>query len=222
MATYAIGDIHGSLTALESIFECGVITHEDIVVFLGDYIDRGPDSKGVLDWLINNKGDYQFYFILGNHEILMKTAVSDHQRTAEWVHFGGGETLASYGIRTEDVTWAAQIPPSYWAFIDQCKPYLELDDFIFVHAGLEAGKSLAEQNRHHLFWKSFETPSEYSPSKTVICGHTPRKNGRIADFGHTICIDTYAYGGKWLTCLNVNTKEYIQANNQGAVQFGRL
>lgn len=221
MSIYAVGDIHGSLVALKSIFKQKLIKQDDTVVFLGDYIDRGPDSKGVLNWIIDNKKNYNFQFILGNHEIMMKTAKTSPERLTEWLFFGGSQTLDSYNIG-DDPKWMDKIDKKHWDFIDSCKRYHEINDYIFVHAGLEAGKKLEDQNKHHLFWKKFETPECYDSNKTVICGHTSRKNGEIANFGHTICIDTYAHGGKWLTCLNVETKEFIKANNIGEIKSGKL
>lgn len=221
MATYAIGDIHGCLNALKTIFKQDLITNNDTVVFLGDYVDRGPDSKGVLDWLIENKDNFNFKFILGNHEIMMQTARLAPERLLEWLPVGGASTLDSYGVG-DDANWKKRIDPTHWDFIDSCLPYLEIDNFIFVHAGLEKGKTLDKQNEHHLFWKKYEIPERYDKDRTVICGHTSRKNGEIADFGHTICIDTYAYGGMWLTCLNIETKEYLKANNIGQMESGKL
>jgi len=221
MAIYAIGDIHGSYKALKTIFNQGMIQPKDKVVFLGDYVDRGPDSKGVIDWLINKRNSFDFEFILGNHEIMMRTAKTSPQRLTEWLHFGGTKTLDSYKIG-DDKNWMNKIDKSHWDFIDSCLDYLKIESFIFVHAGLETNKSLDEQNKHHLFWKKYETPLAYDSSKTVICGHTSRKNGEIADFGHTICIDTYAHGGMWLTCLNVVTGEFMKANNRGQIEKGKL
>ncbi len=221
MAIYAIGDIHGSLKALKTIFKQGVIQSEDKVVFLGDYIDRGPNSKGVIDWLIDNQKKFDFEFILGNHEIMMKAAKLSSDRLKEWLYFGGKQTLDSYKIGNE-LNWFNKVNTAHWDFIDSCLDYLEIGNFIFVHAGLEKNKDLDKQNKYHLFWKKYEEPEIYDPEKTVICGHTSRKNGEIADFGHTICIDTYAYGGKWLTCLNVETRAYLKANNKGKIQKGTL
>ncbi len=221
MAIYAIGDIHGSIKSLKTIFEQGLIKQGDKVVFLGDYVDRGPDSKGVLDWLIENSNVFDFEFILGNHEIMMTTAKSSPERLVEWLHFGGSSTLDSYKIG-DDQNWMNKIDKTHWDFIDSCLHYLEIGEFIFVHAGLERNMDLEEQNKHHLFWKKFEEPEIYDPRKTLICGHTSRKNGEIADFGHTICIDTYAHGGMWLTCLNVETGEYLKANNKGQTKKGKL
>ena len=221
MAVYAIGDIHGSLKALQSIFSQKLIKRDDTVVFLGDYIDRGTNSKGVLDWLIENKKNYKFKFILGNHEIMMLTAKTSPEKLIKWLYFGGSQTLDSYKIG-DDSNWMEKIDDTHWEFIDSCKAYYEIEDFIFVHAGLEVGKELEDQNKYHLFWKKYETPACYDSKKTIICGHTSRKNGEIANFGHTICIDTFAYGGKWLTCLNVKTKEFIKANNKGIITVGKL
>jgi len=221
MALYAIGDIHGSLTALNTIFNQELIIRTDTVVFLGDYIDRGPDSKGVLDFLIKGKRDFHFEFILGNHEIMMQAAAKSREKVFEWLPHGGDQTLDSYGIG-DDPYWFNKIDSSHWDFIDSCLPFLEIDQFIFVHAGLEKGKSLEEQNKYHLFWKPQEVPEQYDITKTVICGHTSRKNGQIENFGHTVCIDTFAHGGKWLTCLNVETGEYLKANNQGQTEMGSL
>ncbi len=221
MALYAIGDIHGSLPALKSIFNQNVITKDDLVIFLGDYVDRGPNSKGVLDWLITHSSRYHFKFIGGNHEIMMKEAKTSTEKLLTWLHFGGAATLESYDIGN-DPQWMRVIDPAHWAFIDTCLPYYERNDFIFVHAGLEKGKDLSAQNEDYLFWKKFELPGPYQDGKTVVCGHTSRKNGEIANFGHTICIYTNALGVMWLTCLNVETKEYIKANNLGRIQLGRL
>ncbi len=221
MAIYAIGDIHGSLEALKTIFKQGIITPEDKVVFLGDYIDRGPDSKGVIDWCINNQKNFDFEFILGNHEIMMRAAKTSTERLMEWLYYGGANTLDSYGIG-DDPNWVKNIGKSHWGFIDACKDYLVIGNFIFVHAGLETGKPLQEQDKHHLFWKTYETPEAYDATKTVICGHTCRTNGQIADFEHTICIDTFAHGGMWLTCLNIETGEFLRGNNKGQIEKGRL
>ncbi len=221
MAVYAIGDIHGSLKALKTIFKQGLITSADRVIFLGDYIDKGTDSKGVIDWLINNKLDFNFEFILGNHELMMKSAKTSSEKLFQWQFYGGVKTLDSYQIG-DNKLWAEKIDQSHWEFIDECLPYLEIGNYIFVHAGLDNKKELSEQDEFHLFWKKYLEPEQYSPIKTVICGHTSRKNGEIADFGHTICIDTFAHGGQWLTCLNVETGEYLKANNLAQTVTGRL
>ncbi len=221
MAIFAVGDIHGSLKALKTIFKEKLIKSEDTVVFLGDYIDNGPDSKGVINWLLKNKTHFNFEFLIGNHEIMMLAAKDDPEKMIEWLEFGGKNTLDSYKIG-KSPNFKNKIDPSHWNFLDSCLPYLEIENLIFVHAGLEKGKDLEEQNKFHLFWKKYKEPEIYDINKKVICGHTSRKNGQIADFGHTVCIDTFAYGGMWLTCLNVETGEYLKANNLGEIETGKL
>lgn len=221
MALYAVGDIHGCLTALKTLFDQLELKEDDQVVFLGDYVDRGPDAKGVLDFLIENKKRHQFHFIKGNHEIMMFNARNGQEDLRYWLYFGGDAVLDSYGVK-DDPDWEEVIGTEHWWFLERCLPTLTIGEYIFVHAGLEAGFDLEDQDEDTLFWKKFVVPEKYSNEHTVICGHTSRKNGEIANFGHTICIDTYAYGGQWLSCLNVETKEYIQANEVGEVRTGTL
>lgn len=221
MALYAIGDIHGTLSALKTLFEVGKFNPEDTFIFLGDYVDRGPESKGVIDWLMLNADHYHFVFLRGNHEIMMLDSRESLVQLSAWLTFGGAETLDSYGIG-DNSNWQEIIGQQHWHFLEQTKAWYQLGDYIFVHAGLEPGVTLNEQDEHDLFWKKYLTPVTYEQGKTVICGHTSRKNGEIANFGHTICIDTFAYGGQWLTCLNVHTHKYIKANEYGESKTGRL
>jgi serine/threonine protein phosphatase 1 len=220
MALYAIGDIHGTLTALKTLFKVGNFSPEDTFIFLGDYVDRGPDSKGVIDWLLLNAHHFHFVFLRGNHEIMMLDSRESTSQLSSWLIFGGAETLDSYGTGGDSI-WQEKIGQEHWGFLEQTKAWHQIDDLIFVHAGFEPGVALREQDEHDLFWKKYITPMPYEPDKTVICGHTSRKNGEIANFGHTICIDTFAYGGQWLTCLNVHTMEYIQANEYGDSKTGK-
>ncbi|RAW00744.1 metallophosphoesterase family protein [Pseudochryseolinea flava] len=221
MSVYAIGDIHGSIEALRTIFNQGLIKRDDKIIFLGDYVDKGSNSNDVIEWLLTHRKLFDFEFILGNHEIMMNTARRSPERLLEWLYFVGASTLDSYQIG-DDKNWADKIPKSHWAFIDSCKHYIEIGKFIFVHAGLESGKTLNDQDQDHLFWKKFEEPEAYSSERIVVCGHTSRKDGEIANFGHTICIDTYAHGGMWLTCLNVESGEFIKANNKRETVIGNL
>jgi serine/threonine protein phosphatase 1 len=135
-------------------------------------------------------------------------------RFREWLGFGGAETLESYGLKN-GYNWDEKISPSHWQFLESTKSFHVIDDFIFVHAGLEMSVPLESQDPSFLFWRKFEIPEPYSKTQKVFCGHTARKNGKIIDFGHTICLDTYAYGGKWLSCLNVDNYEFLQANCEG-------
>ena len=132
MAIYAVGDIHGCLKALQTIFNQELIKKGDTVVFLGDYVDRGPDSKGVFDWLLKNKNNYTFEFILGNHEIMMQTARIVPERLFEWLHFGGTQTLDSYKIGN-DPNWMDKIDNAHWEFMDSCNRIMKLENsFLFM------------------------------------------------------------------------------------------
>ncbi|MGB3464760.1 MAG: metallophosphoesterase, partial [Cyclobacteriaceae bacterium] len=186
-----------------------------------DYINRGPDSKGVIDFLMENSTRFHFIFLKGNHEIMMAEAKQSTENLRFWLQHGGSETLASYNIG-DNPMWYDEITHSHWRFFENTIDYYETDTYIFVHGGMKPGIVPAKQLPYDLFWKKYETPLPYSIDKTLICGHTSRKNGKIADFGHTICIDTFAYGGQWLTCLNVDSKEYLQTNNKGDVQQNKL
>lgn len=217
MATYAIGDIHGSLIALRTLFEYHTFSPDDTIVFLGDYVDKGTHTCSVINWLLNKQEEYNFVFIQGNHEIMMLSALNNKDKFFDWTWFGGKQTLQSYRIKEYD-NWEHKIPSTHWDFIRNGLPYHQIEDTIFVHAGLTPNVPLLEQNRHELFWKKYEFPEAYSDTNLVICGHTARKNGEVADFGHTICIDTYAHGGQWLTCLNVDDRTYIQTNEKGRLR----
>jgi len=222
MSIYAIGDIHGCFDALQTIFKEIPRSKEDVYVFLGDYIDRGPHSKQSLDWLIEFSKNHHAVFLRGNHEIFMLTACSSNENLYSWLFFGGEQTLDSYKIDSYDKNWQEKVPQAHWNFLKNTIPYHQIEQYLFVHAGLTPGKALEEQNANSLYWEKYEIPEPYSDSNIVICGHTSRKNGIIADFGHTICIDTCAYCGQWLCCLNVETKEYYQANLKKEFRTGWL
>lgn len=221
MSLYAIGDIHGTLGALVSIFENHHFEKEDVIIFLGDYVDRGINTKGTIDWLTKYSVEYNFVFLKGNHEIMMSEARKGQSELLKWLYYGGSQTLDSYGIG-DDPNWISKIDREHWSFIESGKAYYTIEDFIFVHAGLDPQSILTNQKEEILYWTSQDNPRAYGKDKLVICGHTSQKNGQIADFGHTICIDTYAHGGMWLTCLNVETKEYIKAKANGEIEKGRL
>lgn len=221
MSLYAIGDIHGSFQSLKSLFTYCDFSKDDTIVFLGDYVNKGLNSREVVEFLIKYSKELNLIFLKGNHEILMLEARKKESVFKEWCTFGGDKTLESYNVNNLDV-WVDSIPLEHWAFLENGESFYMNGDYVFVHAGLEKGKELHEQNMHHLFWKKYETPEMVLENKTVICGHTSRKNGEIANFGHTICIDTYAHGGMWLTCLNVETKEYIKTSENGDVTKGKL
>lgn len=193
----------------------------DTLVLLGDYISRGPNSAKVIKWILKNQSKYKLVTLRGNHEVMMLRARKGKKHFKEWLKYGGDTVLASYGI-VPNPDWADQIPPDHWDFLEKTRKYWTRKNYIFVHAGVLPGVALEDHKNHTLFWRKFKTPKEYEPGKTVICGHTSRKNGEIADFGHTVCLDTYAYGGQWLSCMNVKTREFWQTNQKQEIRKGQL
>ncbi len=207
----AIGDIHGCLTALNTLLAEVNVQPDDTLVTLGDYCDRGPDTKGVLDRLITLSASHHLVALRGNHDALMLAARSDFAKAFAWKQVGGMETLDSYGSLTA-------VPDAHWQFLEtQCVDYWETETHIFVHGGVFPNLPLAEQPVETLHWKRFENVEPHESGKVMICGHTSQKNGLPRDLGHAICIDTWAYGDGWLSCLDVGTGDVWQADEMGRV-----
>jgi serine/threonine protein phosphatase 1 len=210
--TIAIGDIHGCSAALDAVLQAIRPGPEDIIVTLGDYINRGPDSRGVLDRLIDLTHRCRLVPILGNHDqMLLEARFGLHPTT--WLGMGGIATLDSYGPGRD----IGLIPPPHVKFLEDCRDYYETDTHIFVHANYFPDIPMDEQEVGMLRWESLrgKTPGRHDSGKTVIVGHTSQKNGEILDLGHVKCIDTYCYRGGWLTALDVNTGEIWQADREG-------
>ncbi len=219
MRTLAIGDVHGSSAALDALMAAVRPTPDDLLVFLGDYVDRGPDTKGVLDRLIALGESHRCVFLRGNHELMMTRARHDHGELRMWLSVGGRRALASYG----PAATLADVPAEHWDFLDHhLADYYETDAHIFVHATLYPDLPLDQQPELMLFWEFLNAPIGHESGKTVICGHSSQKSGEVLDLGDTICIDTFAYGGGWLTGLDVGSLRYWQASNLGQTREGRL
>jgi serine/threonine protein phosphatase 1 len=140
-----------------------------------------------------------------------------------WMNAGGDKVLSSFGLPlTYTPDWHKSVESKYWQFLEQTQPFMQIDKWIFVHSGLQTGVSLNNQSEEWLYWKKQEIPQMYSNKNIVICGHTSRKNGQISDFNHTICIDTFAYGGQSLTALEIESGKFYQCNEEGEFQSGEL
>jgi len=214
--TLVIGDIHGCLAPLEHLWEVIDAQPEDRVVFLGDYVDRGPDSKGVIDFILGLQGDCDITCLTGNHEEKFFLARIDHTELAHWLQaWGGGATLESYGPGGFD-----DVPESHWEFLRQNLPYLETDTHIFVHANLEPDLPLTEQPPFTLVHKKFGKPEPHRSGKIMVCGHTAQKFHVPLNLGHAVCIDTDPGRGGWLTCLHVETGRYWQTAFGGRQREG--
>lgn len=210
MRTIAIGDIHGCSTALMSLLEAINPQPTDTLVFLGDYIDRGPDSRGVLETCMAVRKKCNAVFLLGNHEIMLLGALRGLP-PAHWLGSGGQQTLTSFGGRLEGIGSAFQ------EFLSDCKYYYETATHIFVHANFHADLPMGEQDESSLFWDhlSDRVPDPHFSGKHVFLGHTPQPNGNIGWYGHFTCIDTGCFAGGWLSAVDVNSLESWQVSKQG-------
>jgi serine/threonine protein phosphatase 1 len=217
MRLLAIGDIHGCLTAFNALLDLVSPQPDDRIVTLGDYVDRGPDSCGVLERLIDLHARGRLIALRGNHDAMML----DIRRAGIdplWLSYGGNITLRSYGIAEDDIDLRqvlAKIPKRHWRFLEELLPYYETEEHIFVHANLYPNLPLEEQPDYMLYWERLDEPVAHFSGKTVICGHTRQKSGVPLDLDTSICIDTNVYDGGWLTCLDLLSGRIWQANEQG-------
>ncbi len=212
MGLIAIGDVHGCARSLDALMEALSAKPDDHLVFVGDYIDRGPDSKGVIDRALQLREEFRCTFLRGNHEALMLDYV-DRGEFELWRINGGIETLESY--RTAKGT--IEIPESHAEFIRNTELYLETDQFFFVHAGLRPDLSIADNlrfadERTFLWERSHLDAAHLAWEKTVVCGHTPHSDP--VDEEKLILIDTgcvyhhHPLMGK-LTAVRLPEREFV-------------
>ncbi len=192
---FAVGDIHGRNDLLEDLLDqirdyaAANPGRQNVLVFLGDYIDRGPDSKAVVDRLIslgrNGMAGWQTVFLRGNHEQSLLNFLEDPMVYQQWRDFGGPATLLSYGVRPprfddEDAFFAARdellarCPASHIEFYNSLVYMHEECDFVFVHAGIRPGVALNRQTERDMLWIRDEfLMSDMLSDKIVVHGHTP-------------------------------------------------
>lgn len=215
---YAIGDIHGQREMLEqALARIEADGGRDArIVFLGDYTDRGPDSPGVLDLLIEGqKAGRDWITLLGNHDRMFAWFMEEVPRHDphlligyHWLHekLGGADTLANYGLsfdattRLEDLHAEAKqvIPEAHVAFLRDLRPIYETEEIAFVHAGIKPGVALADQQENDLIWirQAFHKVTTPHP-KLIVHGHTPVKEP--SHYGNRINLDSGAGYGRPLT-----------------------
>jgi serine/threonine protein phosphatase 1 len=210
----AIGDIHGCYTALETLARFIPLADDDLLVTLGDYVDRGPETREVLEWLIARHTKGRLIPLYGNHEIVMLHARDDEAAMPDWIKMGGVAVLSSYG-RGQPAE-LSDVPETHWHFLEhETRRFYETDTHFFVHASARADLPLAEQPDNVLFWERFENSLPHQSNKIMICGHSAQRSGLPLNLGHAIGIDTWVYGDGWLTCLEPKTGEFWQANSRG-------
>ena len=133
-----------------------------------------------------------------------------------WLNCGGVATLQSYG----DLDNPKDIPDEHIAFLHSCRLFHETETHLFMHANYQPTRSLADQPARILLWESLRSdiPDPHISGKTAVVGHTSQKSGEVFDLGYLLCIDTYCYGGGWLTAIDVNTRQTWQANERAKVR----
>jgi serine/threonine protein phosphatase 1 len=212
---YAIGDIHGRLDLLDRLIdeidrdakEHGA---NSLTVTLGDYIDRGPDSRGVLDRLLSNPFPGDYVALKGNHEALLQAFLENPATGAQWRHLGGLETLRSFGIlvgplmRGQNYDQAAEqlraaLSPEHRKFLASLKTSLTVGRYFLCHAGIRPGVSLERQSEEDLLWIRDEfLNSTMDFGKIVVHGHTPTAKQQV--LANRINLDTGAFASGRLTC----------------------
>ncbi len=215
---YIVGDIHGHLSKLKKIISAvsNDIKAEDKFIFLGDYIDRGPCSFEVIDYLIDLSSKYKTVFLTGNHEDMLIRFVTKGDNYNNYIRNGGGYTIKSYIANMNDFI----IPEHHIKFFNSLKLYYENDEFIAVHAGLNPeALNIKEQKRYDLIWIREEFYQYLGRwEKTIIFGHTPTPyitnsdSIYIDESRNIIGIDTNAMSdGYPLTCLRWPDRKVYQA-----------
>lgn len=209
MRLLAIGDIHGCVDVLDTLLADIGLRPDDTLVTLGDYVDRGPDSRGVLDRLLALRERCHLVALRGNHDQMMLDARQDIRARFEWLQVGGDKTLASYGGKL------SAIPAAHWDFLErQCVDVWETDTHFFVHGNVYPDVPLSEQPRSVLYWERFDRARPHQSGKIMVCGHTSQKNGLPRNLGYAVCIDTWPVGA-WLSCLDVASGVVRQADHDG-------
>lgn len=189
--TIAIGDIHGHADALRRLIDEIQPQREDTIIPLGDYVNRGPNSCGVIQTLIELEERCRVVPILGNHDELMRDARRDRYALDRFRYDGGDETLMSYN---EDAWFGGNdlsyIPDAHWNFLDRCRPFFEDDHCILTHACYDPFVAMNQQMSRLLRWTAIDShpPRPHMSGKMVVVGHTA--DLAIRHWGHVMCIDT--------------------------------
>ena len=205
---YAVGDVHGRLDLLKKLWaiieaDAAGTRMRKTIVFVGDYVDRGRDSKGVIDFLLKVKADHDVVCLRGNHDQAVLDFIADAKFYRSWKPFGAPETLLSYGVmppRFDDeaefekarAEFVANCPQSHFEFLESLAYSYELGGYFFVHAGVRPGIPFKDQDPQDLLWiREDFLFSRADFEKVVVYGHTPvEQAGRR---GQRLGIDTGAY-----------------------------
>ncbi|HEX3884321.1 MAG TPA: metallophosphoesterase family protein [Stellaceae bacterium] len=214
---YAIGDIHGHAKLLDRMIDAiardlgGIAADECLTVTLGDYIDRGPASRAVIERLTHNPFPTKFVPLRGNHEALLDGFLADPEVAGQWRHYGGLETLHSYGVDVSHVmrgkfyaaaaeALAEALPPAHVDFLASLRNSLTVGRYFLCHAGVRPGIALDRQTEDDLLWIRDEfLGSRANFGKLVVHGHSPVEEPEVRT--NRINVDTGAFMTGRLTCV---------------------
>jgi serine/threonine protein phosphatase 1 len=224
---YAVGDVHGRLDVLGPLLhdilrdaEGSGASVPPLLVFLGDYVDRGPDSKGVVDLILEMQAfdKFEVRALKGNHEEAFLNFLAEPSFGATWLDHGGGPTLASYGVqppaqRTDADAWARardvlaeRLPPDHKRFYEGLELMVTEGDYAFVHAGVRPGVPLAQQAERDLLWIRQEFLEERGRfEKVIVHGHTPLEEPQLTPT--RLGVDTGAYATGVLTAVRLQGED---------------
>jgi serine/threonine protein phosphatase 1 len=219
MRLFTMGDIHGCFHTLRSLIDCIRPDSDDTIVFLGDYIDRGPDSKQVLDYIIclKNQG-LKVITLKGNHEDLMMKSFLGKNEMLSWMYNGGKYTLESFGVSS-----LVEIDPFYINFIENMPYYYVLDTIYFVHAGFNEQQGFQFTDKKAMLWiRKDHYQSDFFKEKKILHGHTPQRletlKQHLTNQPNVINIDTGCVynmenGYGYLTAYEIYSNEIYYAKN---------
>lgn len=219
LTIYAIGDIHGRLDLLAGLHariddDAAAARGRVLEIYLGDYVDRGSDSSGVMDLLTARRATRPTVLLRGNHEEALEAFLEGRLALDQWRAIGGGETLLSYGVPRELLaseqgsaavrSWLrGTFPGSHGVLLRAMRPYHEVGPYLFVHAGIEPGVPLQAQDRDKMMWVREPFLNHAGDfGHIVVHGHTPAAEPEFR--ANRINIDTGAYVSNRLTCLRID------------------
>lgn len=208
----AIGDIHGCSDALSGLIEVISPQVSDTIVMLGDAIDRGPDSRGVVSLLLDLADRCTLVPIFGNHEEMLLAAIDRPSTTATWLGCGGRETLKSYGV-----SQPSQVLRDHVLYMRTWRDYFETATHFFAHGNYDPRQPLERQEWGFQRWESLGPvlPAPHESGKLAVLGHTSQKSGELLRADHLVCIDTFCCGGKWLTAYDTTNDRFYQVGPDG-------
>lgn len=215
--TLIVGDIHGHRRALDAVLAAVRPRATDRLVFLGDYVNGGPDSSGVIDTLIGLQRTHGAICLRGNHDDIFSAALATEAGMSAFMMLGGASTLASYAGAS-----AAAVPASHRTFLGALPLAWHDASLICIHGRIGPHESPDDPPHVQSLWGSVIGSEPHSSGRTVICGHVSQRSGVPLDLGHTLCIDTGIKRGGWLTVLDATSWTYIQSDAEGHVREGQL